>query len=42
VTVLTDAIAGIDAKPGDADRALADIAAAGAALDTAIATRGAD
>jgi nicotinamidase/pyrazinamidase len=42
VTVLTDAIAGIDAKPGDADRALADIAAAGAALDTAITTRGAD
>lgn len=32
VTVLTDAIAGINVTPGDADRALAEMAAAGATL----------
>jgi nicotinamidase/pyrazinamidase len=34
VTVLTDAIAGIDAHPGDADRALTDMSDAGAELDS--------
>jgi len=32
VTVLTDAIAGIDVRPGDVDRALADMTGAGAKL----------
>src|SRR5262249_1072921 len=32
VTVLTDAIAGIDVNPGDADRALADMKSGGATL----------
>jgi nicotinamidase/pyrazinamidase len=36
VVVLTDAIAGIDAQPGDADRALADMARAGADFATVI------
>jgi nicotinamidase/pyrazinamidase len=34
VTVLTDGIAGIDAHPGDADRALADMQRAGAEFST--------
>jgi nicotinamidase/pyrazinamidase len=38
VVVLTDAIAGIDAHPGDADRALAEMSAAGAGLSAAAAT----
>lgn len=36
VTVLTDAIAGIDARPGDVDRALSDMARAGADLTTGL------
>ena len=36
VTVLTDAIAPIDAQPGDADRALAEMTRAGAQLSTAL------
>jgi nicotinamidase/pyrazinamidase len=36
VSVLTDAIAGIDAHPEDADRALAEMADAGTALTTAL------
>lgn len=38
VTVLTDAIAGIDAHPGDADAALSEMSNAGAALTSGIAT----
>jgi nicotinamidase/pyrazinamidase len=38
VVVLTDAIAGIDADPGDADRALAEMSAAGAELSGGVAT----
>jgi nicotinamidase/pyrazinamidase len=38
--VLTDAIAGIDAHPGDVDRALAEMTRAGAELTTALATAG--
>lgn len=34
VTVLRDAVAGIDARPGDADRALAEMAGAGADIAT--------
>jgi nicotinamidase/pyrazinamidase len=40
VAVLTDAIAGIDAHPGDVDRALAEMTNAGAELTTALATAG--
>jgi nicotinamidase/pyrazinamidase len=40
VVVLTDGIAGIDAHPGDADRALADMARAGAELATALDSAG--
>jgi nicotinamidase/pyrazinamidase len=36
VTVLTDAIASIDAQPGDADRALSEMAGAGAQLSTGL------
>jgi nicotinamidase/pyrazinamidase len=36
VTVLTDAIAGIDAHPGDADRALSEMIRAGAAFATSL------
>jgi nicotinamidase/pyrazinamidase len=36
VTVLTDAITGIDAHPGDADRALSEMAQAGATLTTGL------
>lgn len=36
VTVLTDAIAGIDRQPGDVDRALNDMARAGATLTTGL------
>lgn len=36
VIVLTDAIAGIDAHPGDADRALSEMAHAGADLTTGL------
>jgi len=38
VVVLTDAIAGIDAHPGDADRALAEMSSAGAELSSDVAT----
>jgi nicotinamidase/pyrazinamidase len=38
VNLLTDAIAGIDAKPGDADRALAEMARLGAVLTTGLAS----
>jgi nicotinamidase/pyrazinamidase len=37
VSVLTDAIAGIDAHPGDVDRALAEMARGGATLTTGLA-----
>ena len=38
VTVLTDAVAGIDVRRGDVDRALAEMARAGAQLTTGLAT----
>ena len=38
VVVLTDAIAGIDAHPGDADRALREMSTAGAELSSGVAT----
>ena len=38
VVVLTDAIAGIDAHPGDADRALTEMSTAGAELSSGVAT----
>ncbi len=41
VTVLTDAVAGIDAQPGDAGRALQEMADAGAELKTAMNPEGA-
>jgi nicotinamidase/pyrazinamidase len=34
VVVLTDAVSAVDVKPGDGDRALAELAAAGCALST--------
>jgi nicotinamidase/pyrazinamidase len=34
VTVLTDAVAAVDLEPGDGERALAELAAAGVALTT--------
>jgi len=38
VVVLTDAVCAVDARPGDGDRALAELAAGGCALATASAT----
>jgi nicotinamidase/pyrazinamidase len=42
VTILTDAIAGIDAHRGDASRALIDMSHAGAALSSGLTTRSTD
>jgi NAD+ synthetase len=39
-TVLTDAVAAVDVQPGDGDRALAEVAAAGGALDRVHLMRG--
>jgi NAD+ synthase len=41
-TVLTDAVAAVDVQPGDGDRALAEVAAAGGRLDRVHLLRGAE